>query len=108
MVNSRAKGAAGERELSKFLREHGYSARRSQQYCGAAGDEDITHTVPDIYIECKRVQNLNLDKALEQAVKDSEGTGKVPTIWHRKNGKEWKVTLYATDFLKLVEKLSDV
>lgn len=38
-MNSRQKGAGGERELSRILREHGYNCRRGQQYCGANGGE---------------------------------------------------------------------
>lgn len=34
-MNSRQKGAGGERELSRILREYGYDCRRGQQYCGA-------------------------------------------------------------------------
>jgi hypothetical protein len=34
-INSRAKGAAGERELANYLREQGWKkARRTQQYAG--------------------------------------------------------------------------
>ncbi len=72
MTNSRAKGAAGERELAKILREHGYDTRRGQQYSGANGDADVVG-LPGIHIECKRVQALNLTKAMEQAERDAQG-----------------------------------
>lgn len=35
-MNSRQKGAAGERELAKALRSHGFETRRGQQYCGSS------------------------------------------------------------------------
>ena len=41
-INSRAKGADGEREIASILRDYGYDARRGQQYCGANGDADVT------------------------------------------------------------------
>lgn len=41
MTNSRQKGARGERELARILREYGYDCRRGQQYCGANGDADV-------------------------------------------------------------------
>lgn len=41
-MNSRAKGAKGERELASILRDYGYEARRGQQYSGANGDADGT------------------------------------------------------------------
>ena len=34
-MNSRTKGAIGEREVASMLREYGYKARRGQQYSGA-------------------------------------------------------------------------
>ena len=39
-MNSRQKGARGERELANLLKEHGYNTRRGQQYCGANGDAE--------------------------------------------------------------------
>ena len=42
MTNSKQKGNRGERELAAKLRDLGCpSARRTQQFCGNAGDEDI-------------------------------------------------------------------
>lgn len=38
-MNSRNKGASGERELANKLKEYGYDARRGQQYCGANENE---------------------------------------------------------------------
>ena len=40
-MNSRQKGARGERELASKLREYGYNTRRGQQYSGANGDADV-------------------------------------------------------------------
>ena len=102
MINSRAKGSAGEREICKILREHGYEARRSQQYAGYNGDADIITNSPGYHWEVKRVENLNLDKAMDQSVRDAK-EGEVPIVAHRKNGKEWKVTLHLEDFIKLLK-----
>lgn len=63
MTNSRQKGARGERELARILREYGYDCRRGQQYCGANGDADVVG-LEGIHIECKRVERLNLEDAL--------------------------------------------
>ena len=41
MTNGREKGARGERELARKLREYGYHSRRGQQYSGANGDADV-------------------------------------------------------------------
>lgn len=40
-MNSRSKGARGEREVAGILREYGYPCRRGQQYSGANGDADV-------------------------------------------------------------------
>lgn len=99
-MNSKRKGAAGERELSKLLREHGFETRRGQQYCGANGDADVVG-LPYIHIECKRVEKLNISEAMKQAVSDSTGLDLIPTIFHRRNGEQWKVTMNFDDWIKL-------
>ena len=108
-MNSREKGARGERELANFLKDHGISARRGQQYSGANGDADV-EGLNGIHIECKRVEKLNIDKALQQSITDSyadslkQGKRVIPTVWHRANGTKWKVTMLAEDFLNLYRK----
>lgn len=97
--NSRAKGASGERELANLLKEHGYTARRGQQYCGANGDADVVG-LDGIHIECKRVERLNIDEAMAQAVADAR-EGEKPAIFHRKNRKGWLVTMRLEDWLKM-------
>lgn len=100
-INSRRKGAEGERSLAKFLREAGYEdAKRSVQYCGANGDADVIGALPGIHIECKRVERLNLDTALEQSARDARA-GEIPVVVHRKNRQEWRITLKLADFLKI-------
>lgn len=98
-MNSRNKGAAGERELAGLLKKYGYDCRRGQQYCGANGDADVIG-IPGLHIECKRVEKLNLDDALEQSTKDAKD-GEMPVVIHRKNRKPWKVTLDLDNFMKL-------
>lgn len=99
MTNSRRKGAEGEREIAKILRGYGYDARRGQQYSGANGDADVVG-LPGVHIEVKRVEALNIDKAMEQAITDAK-PGEMPAVFHRKNGKEWKATVRLKDFIKL-------
>lgn len=98
-MNSRNKGAAGERELANILKEYGYKTRRGQQYSGANGDADVVG-LPGIHIECKRVEKLNLDMAMQQARRDA-GENETPVVMHRKNRQEWKVTLSLEDFMKI-------
>ncbi len=113
MINSKRKGAAGEREWAKFCREQGYDVRRTQQYCGGTEESADCVGLPYIHQEVKRVQALNIDEALEQAQEDnitantltvintSGKSGSIPIVAHRKNGKKWKVTMYADDWFKL-------
>ena len=39
---------------------------------------------------------------MEQAKKDSKN-GQIPTVFHRKNNKKWKVTLEFEDFMTLYD-----
>lgn len=102
MTNSRAKGARGERELSKVLREYGYDTRRGQQYSGANGDADVVG-LPNIHIECKRVEKLNLDKAMDQSIDDAR-TDEVPVVMHRKDRHPWLVTMRLDEWMKFYER----
>jgi Holliday junction resolvase len=99
MTNSRQKGARGERELAAVLREHGFECRRGQQYCGANGDADVVG-LPGVHIECKRVESLNIHKAMEQAKSDAR-ENELPAVFHRKNGKPWLVTMTLEDWMKI-------
>lgn len=98
-INSRNKGAAGERELAKKLKDYGYDCRRGQQYCGVNGDADVVG-LPGIHIECKRVEKLNIDNAMLQAIRDRKN-GEMPVVFHRKNNCEWLVTMRIDDWIKL-------
>lgn len=100
-MNSRRKGKGGELELAAILREHGYDAHRGQQYRGGGDSPDVTG-LPGVHIECKRVERLDLDAAFEQATRDA-APGEVPAVFHRRNGKPWKVTVSLEDFLRLYE-----
>ena len=98
-MNSRDKGKRGELELSHILQGYGYDTRRGQQYCGSNGDADVVG-LPNIHIECKRVENLNLYKAMEQSKNDAKEE-EIPTVFHRKNNQKWLVTMTLDDWMKL-------
>lgn len=113
-INSRRKGKVGENQLATILRGYGYETRRSQQFSGANGDADIVG-LPGIHIECKRVEHLNIDKALQQAIRDNyadelkQGIDLIPVVMHRSNDDHkkdstkgvWKVTLTLKDFMEI-------
>lgn len=98
-MNSRKKGAAGERELSKKLREYGFDCRRGQQYSGLNGDADVVG-LSGVHIECKRVERLNLEDAMAQSIRDKRD-GEIPVVMHRKNNCSWLVTMELEAFIEL-------
>ncbi len=104
-MNSRDKGKRGELELAHVLRDYGYDSRRGQQFSGINGDADVVG-LPGIHIECKRVEKLNINKAMEQAVRDSR-THEKPTVFHRTNREKWKVTMLLEDWLDLFQAWED-
>ena len=95
-INSRQKGASGERELSNKLKEFGFDTRRGVQYCGMNGDADVVG-IPNVHLEVKRVESLNLSKAMEQSKRDAR-EGEAPMVFHRKNREPWYVTMTLEDW----------
>lgn len=101
-VNSRQKGKVGELELAAFLREHGFDeAKRGVQYRGGGDSPDVVG-LPGFHVECKRVEAGNLYHWLDQAYADSDGTGRVPVVAHRRNRRQWVAILPLDEFLKII------
>lgn len=102
MINSRAKGARGERQWRDQLRAEGYTAKRGQQFAGGQDSPDVVceELKGKLHFEVKCVQNLNLDKACEQAERDANGIAWA--VASKKNGKHWKVTMSSDTFFKLL------
>lgn len=98
-LKSRNKGKDGEREVANILKEHGYDCRRSQQYAGVNNDADVVG-IDGLHIEVKRVEQLNIDKALEQSTKEARG-GEIPIVVHRRNRTPWKVTMSLENFITI-------
>lgn len=100
-VNSRQKGARGEREFASLLRQYGWSeARRGVQYSGRTGAADVVG-VPNVHWEVKRNERLNQMDAYDQAKRDARD-GELPVVAWRKNDCPWMVTLSADDFLVIL------
>lgn len=99
-MNSRQKGARGERELASLLRHFGYHTRRGQQYSGANGDADVVG-LPFIHIECKRVERLDLEGAMAQAIGDTIRPDEFPAVFHRRNNSRWLVTMCLEDWIEI-------
>lgn len=100
-INSKQKGKRGELELCQELKKYGYECRRSVQYNGKAdeGNADVVG-LPHIHAEIKRVEQLNLYNAMDQAKRDAKNDD-YPTVFHRKNRCGWLVTLELDSFMEL-------
>lgn len=103
MINSKQKGARSERllahSLNALLSDEGITTRRGQQFSGANGDADVVG-LPEIHIECKHVERLNIYDAMEQSKRDAR-KGELPVVFHKKNRKEWLVTMPLIEWIKL-------
>lgn len=107
-VNSKQKGKRGELELANYLKTKGLSARRGQQYSGSPDSPDVICTDwPDIHIEVKRSEKLNIENALQQSIADS-GDNQIPIVVHRRNRENWKVTLSLDDFIDIISKSREI
>jgi len=101
-MNSRAKGARGERQWRDVLREEGFTARRGQQFAGGADSPDvICEELDGLHFEVKCVQALNLEGAIEQATRDA-GSAKDWVVAHKKDRKPWRVTISTDLFFRLL------
>lgn len=100
-INSKAKGARFERQLASRLRDYGYNARRTAQYCGKSGDASDVVGLPGLHIEAKHQERMSLYEWMAQAKRDAEGTGRLPAVFHKKNNAEILVTMELGDFMNL-------
>ena len=101
-MNSREKGKRGELELSHFLTEHGFPARRGQQFSGSPDSPDVICPSLPFHFEVKRCERLRLHEAMNQATNDA-GLSSVPLVAHRRNGGEWLAVLRVTDLIGLIK-----
>jgi Holliday junction resolvase len=95
---ARDKGARGERELAKILNENGIECHRGYVQFRQS---DLVG-IEGIHPEVKRVEKLNIHEAMRQATEEAEKRqdGR-PTVFHRKNGSKWLVTMFLDDWIKL-------
>lgn len=100
-MNSRDKGKRGEREFAALLREHGFDAKRGQQFSGSPESPDVvSDALAWLHVEVKRVQNLNLTDACVQA--EGDCGGKPWIVAHRRNHASWLITMRAETFFRLL------
>jgi hypothetical protein len=99
--SSQAKGRAAEIELAHLLHEKtGYQVEPGQAVSYGA-TPDITG-LPDIHVEVKRRERLNITAAMHQAEQDSaKFEDGAPTLFHRRNREPWLVTMRLDDWIRL-------
>ena len=85
--NNRAAGCRGELACRDQFRKFGFTARRSAQYCGQSGEaaDVIVEELPWLHIESKSTEKKNFLDWLNQAERDTAGTGKVPLVCHKRD-----------------------
>ena len=103
-INSKQKGKAGELEFAHECEKYGFDVHRTAQTNGKL-EQSLADCegLPEIHIEVKRVEALNIDKAMEQSIRDLETKKekRIPVVFHRKNRKPWKATMLLEDWMKL-------
>ena len=106
---SRQKGKRGERECAAELSQLlGVPCRRGVQYAGrAAGGAEAPDVIvdADLHVECKRTEALNVYAALHQATEDAPA-GKVPMVWHRRNGQPSVVIVETARLVELARAIA--
>ena len=105
VVNSRSKGARGERQWAKKLRDEGFEARRGQQYSGNPDAPDVVSNIDWAHFEVKRVERLDLYGAMTKALADCGD--RMPVIAHKRNHSDWLITMKADDWFKLVREYDE-
>ncbi len=105
-MNSKRKGKAGELEACRELeRVFGCQARRGQQFQGTPESPDVI-AIDGLHIEVKRVEKLNLENAMAQAIADAGES--VPVVLHRKNRGKWLLTCELDRVPGLLEVLGQI
>lgn len=100
MVNSKRKGARGEREAAEEIcRVFGVEARRGRQYSGGDESPDIVSGIPHVHFEVKRTERLSVYDAMDQAVDDAGPN--IPVVLHRRNDRPWLAIVRLDDLPEL-------
>ena len=101
MTHSQNKGKNGEREAAKFLNSLGFNAVRACQLGVTDGRDVIVKDLPNVYLEVKRVEGLDLGtkqlwdawiQAGDKANAANKSAACAGVMW-RPNGKRaWRLT----------------
>jgi hypothetical protein len=102
-ASQRMKGKTGELEIVHVLRDHGWpNAERTSNGREQRGHNDIANGPEGVAIEVKRHEKLNVPKALDQLISDSNPLD-IPVLVHRPSRHVWMCTLPLHDLLPLLK-----
>ncbi len=108
MIQSRQKGARGERDAAKAWAESlgldPAACRRGQQFAGGTESPDVVTPMENIHLEVKRVERGNPYGWIDQAVRDAGS--KIPVVLHRRNNREWLAIVRLNDVPGLAREVS--
>lgn len=103
-INSRQKGARGERELRDVLRAAGWGATiRGQQRSGVE-QADVVGGPGGFHWESKVGKRPDLWKASQQAARDAK-PGEVPVVAAKRDRGSWVACLPLSDLLVLIRRV---
>lgn len=100
---SREKGKRGERYVVNKFKDYGYQVNRTAQFKGKTGQAGDIEGIDYIHAEVKFVERLNLEEAMQQAIRDNLANGgeKHPAVFHKKSRSELQVTMRFDDWIEL-------
>ena len=110
-INSKKKGAHGELEFAHECQKYGFTnVHRTAQTNGKL-EQSLADCegLPGIHIEVKRVEQLNIDKAMEQSIRHLKikKEKRLCVVFHRKNRKAWNGRMLLEDWFKLYQSWLD-
>ena len=104
-ARSRRKGHNLEREVARQFREIGYDRAKTSREADPLADPrggDVAGVYP-FFPQCKAVESLG---SHHRILSDMEPmSDEIPILFHKRNRQGTTVTLWAEDFLELVEML---
>lgn len=96
---SQRKGARGEEELAMLLAAAGWPVKRGGSCFGEKPD---LYGLPDVHVEVKRREALNITEAMAQARRDADKfRDGHPAVFHRRNRQPWLVTMPLESWIEL-------
>jgi hypothetical protein len=102
-MNSRSKGARGEREAAAILRVVFNAPCERCARNGISAADDVMSPLPGVRFEVKRAERIEFWRWWEQAVRDAGE--RMPVLLFRRNRSEWLIALELKALPTLAEKV---